>query len=60
MGFAENIRLKEKLLRDEVADGQTRFVSNHFSNGHMMHEEMRSYMKPYGIEIAYDGMIAEI
>jgi phosphoribosyl 1,2-cyclic phosphate phosphodiesterase len=61
MGFAENIKLKERFMRDGVADGHTRFVSNHFShNGHMLHEEMCKYMEPYGIEIAYDGMIAEI
>ncbi len=61
MGFAENIRLRERLLRDGVADSHTRFVSNHFShNGRMLHEEMCAYMKPYGIEIAYDGMIAEV
>ena len=48
-------------MRDGVADGHTRFVSNHFShNGHMLHEEMCKYMEPYGIEIAYDGMIAEV
>ncbi len=61
MGFAENILLKERLLRDGIADGHTRFVSSHFShNGRMLHEEMCRYMEPYGIEIAYDGMIAEI
>ena len=61
MGFAENIRLKERLLREGVADGHTRFVCNHFShNGRLLHEEMRRRMEPYGIEIAYDGMIAEV
>ncbi len=61
MGFAENIRLKERLLREGVADGHTRFVSSHFShNGRMLYEEMRRYMEPYGIEIAYDGMVAEV
>ncbi len=61
MGFAENIRLKERLIRDGVADGHTRFVSNHFShNGRMLYEEMCRYMAPYGIEIAYDGMTADI
>ncbi len=61
MGFAENIRLKERLLRDGIADGHTRFVSSHFShNGRMLYEEMCAHMAPYGIEIAYDGMIAEI
>ena len=61
MGFAENIRLKERLLREGVADGHTRFVCAHFShNGHMLHDQMCSVMNPYGFEIAYDGMIAEI
>ena len=61
MGFAENIRLKERLLREGVADGHTRFVSSHFShNGRMLYEEMCRHMAPYGIEIAYDGMVAEV
>ena len=61
MGFAENIRLRERLIRDSTADAHTRFVSSHFShNGHMLHEEMRRCMEPHGIEIAYDGMIAEV
>lgn len=57
MGFAENIHLKERLVRDGVADEHTRFVCSHFShNGRMLHEEMCRYMQPYGFEIAYDGM----
>ena len=61
MGFAENVCLKEMLIRDGVADAHTRFVSSHFShNGRMLYDEMRRYMEPHGIEIAYDGMIAEV
>ncbi len=61
MGFAENIRLKERFLQEGIADDHTRFVSSHFShNGRMLYDEMTEYMKPYGIEIAYDGMTAEV
>ncbi len=61
MGFAENVRLKEMFLKDGLADGHTRFVSNHFShNGHMLYDEMCRFMEPHGIEIAYDGMVAEV
>ena len=61
MGFAENIRMKAMLLDRGLADENTRFVSNHFShNGHMLYDEMRGFMEPHGIEIAYDGMIAEV
>lgn len=61
MGFTENIRLKERFLKDGIADEHTRFVAAHFShNGKLLHEEMCEAMKPYGIEIAYDGMTIEI
>lgn len=61
MGILEDAQMKDRLLREGLADASTRFVCNHFShNGHLLHDELCAAAKGYGMEVSYDGMIAEI
>ncbi len=61
MGIEDNAQMRKTLIAEGMADENTRFVCNHFShNGHLLHEEMSAVCAPLGLEVSYDGMIAEI
>lgn len=60
LGGKALIDIKNKLLKMGVLKENARFFANHFShNSGSMHEEMVKYYKPYGIEVAYDGLEIE-
>lgn len=61
MGIAEDAQMKDQLIREGLADKSTRFICNHFShNGQLMHDELCKAAAEYGMEVSYDGMIAEV
>ncbi len=56
MGIPEIIKVREKMIKEGVADGKTLFIATHFShNGGLLHEELEEVLQPYGIIPAYDG-----
>lgn len=57
MSLEENIETKKRMLAEGMADQNTRFICHHFShNALALHEETVVYMKPYGFDVAYDGL----
>lgn len=56
MSFETVLALKERLEKYNSYDSGS-FIVTHFShNIGMMHHEIESFLKPYGITVAYDGM----
>lgn len=61
MGLHDNIRIKERMEREGMADNQTKFVATHFAHTFApYHERLTELFKPYGIIPAYDGMEIEV
>ena len=59
MGCADNLRMRDKLLKSGAADMHTVFVANHFShNGLVPIEELERRLP--GFIIAWDGLTVEI
>ena len=57
MSFEQNIEVRERMLRDGIADEKTRFICHHFShNGIILYDELTKMMKPHGFDVAYDGL----
>ncbi|MBR0216998.1 MAG: carbon-phosphorus lyase, partial [Clostridia bacterium] len=57
MSFEQNIEVRERMLRDGIADEKTRFICHHFShNGIILYDELSEMMKPHGFDVAYDGL----
>lgn len=57
MGFPENRRVQERMLREGIVSEQTRFVATHFFHrGNPVQEELEAAFAPYGFLAAYDGM----
>lgn len=60
MGFAGDVKTKEKLLAMGCADENTTFIITHFShNGLASHEEIEARAAAEGFLTAYDGFEAE-
>lgn len=60
MGIPDNIVVKEELLSMGAADGNTRFIINHFShNGHLLYDELKAQAEKHGLTPTYDGMEVE-
>lgn len=57
MGFPENIVVKNKLIEYKSVNDETKFIITHFShNVKLLHDELIQMAKPYGFEVAYDGL----
>ncbi|MDH7602979.1 MAG: MBL fold metallo-hydrolase [Armatimonadota bacterium] len=61
MGLRGVISLRDSLAHSGAVDSNTRFVLTHFShNIGLLHEELVEITAPYGMEVAWDGMVLEI
>lgn len=61
MNLKECLETVERMRKSNFVKSNTRFVLTHFCHsGKMFHEEYEAYCKPYGVEIAYDGMDVEL
>jgi len=61
MGIPEIIKVKERMLKEGIADEKTIFIATHFShNGGLLHEELEKTLEPYNIIPAYDGFQIEV
>ena len=57
MNLEQNVRVVERLKSFGCVDDKTKIVVTHFShNGNPLHERVEEICKPYGFEVAYDGM----
>ena len=57
MNLQECLNTVERMRKSNFVKPNTRFILTHFChNGILLHEEYEKICKPYGIEIAYDGM----
>ena len=60
MGFAENVRLREALMRFGIAGKDTQFCATHFShNSAPFRDRLCAVAKEYGFLAAYDGLKIE-
>lgn len=60
MGWAEVLKLRERLVAIGAADQSTRFVLNHLSHmNDMTHAQWVAFAAPYGIDVAWDGLEIE-
>ncbi|MEG2315226.1 MAG: MBL fold metallo-hydrolase [Clostridia bacterium] len=56
MGIEDVVTVRDRMLREGMADKNTAFVITHFShNGKLLHHEIEAAVAPYGIHVAYDG-----
>jgi phosphoribosyl 1,2-cyclic phosphate phosphodiesterase len=56
LSLSDVLRLKDRLTAMGTAHADTRWAVTHFShNGRPLQEELETFCKPYGIEVAYDG-----
>ncbi len=68
MSFADNIRVRERMIREGMASENTVFVANHFShNGAFapdgkvwLYEETDAMMRKKGFIMSYDGMTVTV
>lgn len=62
MGLAENIQVRERMLKEGYADEKTIFVCNHFShNGYnVVYDEFVPIAAKEGFQVSYDGMIIHL
>ena len=57
MGWAECLRLRERLTAIGAADEHTRFILNHLSHmNDMTHAEWEAFVAPHGFQVAWDGL----
>ena len=60
-GFPDNIKVRERMLRENIADHSTIFCLSHFShNGGMDYDDAVAAAVPKGFIVAYDGIVLEI
>ncbi|HEY3280754.1 MAG TPA: MBL fold metallo-hydrolase [Armatimonadota bacterium] len=51
------VRVRGRLEAMNCLTPDCRFTATHFShNGHWLHHELEDYFRPYGIQVAYDGL----
>lgn len=61
MSVYDNLVIKERMLKESLADETTVFIATHFVHTYMpLHEELTEAFQPYGIVPAYDGMEVEL
>lgn len=61
MNLAQNVRVIEKLKEFGCVDKDTKIIVTHFShNGNPLQERVEEICKPYGFEVAYDGLQVEL
>lgn len=61
MSLEDNVKAARRFAELGCADENTKFVVNHFShNGHLLHEELEEYVKPYGFLVSFDGMEIDV
>lgn len=57
MGVEAIGKVRERMIAEGIAGGDTVFVASHFShNGGLTHQELEDRLKPLGFTVAYDGL----
>ncbi|HJA92849.1 MAG TPA: hypothetical protein H9717_06995 [Candidatus Eisenbergiella merdipullorum] len=61
MGFSANAKIRDRLVKEGLADGNTVYVANHFThNAGVTYDEMLPVAEKYGFLVSYDGMEIEV
>ena len=61
MNFAENVKLKNKLVEVGAVQDNAKFVITHITHNYSgLHDEIEKYFAGSGIIVSYDGMTFEI
>lgn len=61
MGLPDVLLFKKKAEDIGLTNERTRWILTHFSHQHgLLHEEMEEVARPFGFEVAYDGMELEV
>lgn len=61
MGIGDNMAVKDRLEKDGVCDGNTKYYITHFShNNFPLSEELARLEKEYPVTALYDGMSIEV
>lgn len=57
MGLRENIQVRDRMLAEGIADGESTFMLNHFShNGRLSHADMEKEAAKHGFLVSWDGL----
>ena len=60
MGYDENVKIKERMLREGMADNHTTFVATHFAHTYgPLHDRITELFAKDGFIAAWDGMEIE-
>ena len=60
MGFAADAQIRNRLVKEGLADENTIYVANHFThNAGVTYDEMLPVAEQYGFLVSYDGMEVE-
>ena len=60
MNLISDAAMKERLIKEGLADEKTKFVVTHFShNGMPIHEDLCAEAEKYGFIVGYDGLEIE-
>ena len=60
MGFAADAQIRDRLVKEGLADESTIYVANHFThNAGVTYDEMLPVAEQYGFLVSYDGMEVE-
>lgn len=61
MGFEDNLRVRKRMLENNMADQGTTFTATHFVHTYgPFQDELEEAFQAYGFKAAYDGMVMEI
>ncbi len=61
MGFQDNLKIKERMIREGIADRKTVFIATHFVHSYgPFQQELEEAFAPHGFIAAYDGMKVDI
>lgn len=60
MGLPDNIKIRERMIKEGMADTDTKFIATHFVHTfNPVHERIRPIFAKHGIITSYDGMEVE-
>lgn len=61
MGFATYLEHAERMRAQGMLRPGGRLFAHHFSHsGNPVHAELEAFFAPYGVEVAYDGLVVEL
>ncbi|NLO07936.1 MAG: carbon-phosphorus lyase [candidate division WS1 bacterium] len=61
LGVNQVVEVRDELLKLGTINSETRVIATHFShNGGWLYAQLEDFLRPHGIEVAWDGMQLEL